>query len=143
MSNFVPETPTDFGPVLDNFTPTDGDWLPLESLLNRVFSRPVSSTEITAMLRLFERFPTEDGAEIFWSIVHGLEAVPGYESFLADSVRRVPSEFGVLMLGRLLNSGQREIAGTPISALLTSVQSSPNASSSAKRHAHNFQTRHA
>ena len=65
------------------------------------------------MLRVFERYPDEDGAGVFWSIVHGLEALPGYEPFLVESYsKRAPSEFGVIMLGRILNSGQREIAGT-------------------------------
>jgi hypothetical protein len=60
---------------------------------------------------------------------------------LAESVQRVPSEFGVVMLGRILNSGQREIAGTSITALLEAVQSNPHASPGAKRHARNFQSR--
>jgi len=112
-------------------------------LLGQIFQRPVSPAEVAAMLRVFERFPTEDGSGVFWSIVHGLEAVPGYEPFLAESVQRVPSEFGVVMLGRILNSGQREIAGSSITALLDAVQSSPHASPAAKRHAHNFQSRNA
>ena len=84
-----------------------------------------------------------DGAGVCWSIVHGLEAISGYESFLVESVQRVPSDFGVTMLGRILNTGQREIAGTSVVALLAAVQSSPNASPTARRYAHNFQSRNA
>lgn len=132
---------TDFVAVLNNFTPASGSWLPLEALLAQLFQHPVSPTEVAAMLRVFERFPTDDGSGVFWSIVHGLEAISGYEPFLVDSVQRVPSDFGVIMLGRILNTGQREIAGTSVVALLAAVQSSPYASHTAKRHAHNFQSR--
>jgi hypothetical protein len=47
------------------------------------------------------------------------------------------------MLGRILNTGQRDIAGTSIDALLATVQSSPHASPAGKRSAHNFQSRNA
>jgi hypothetical protein len=139
----MPDVPIDFVSALDSFTPPSGNWLPLETLLEQIFSRPVPPAETAAMLRLFERFPAEDGAGVFWSIVHGLEALPHYQALLFESVQRVPSELGVTMLGRILNSGQREIAGNSISTLLAKIQSCPRASPTAKRSAHAFQVRNA
>ena len=76
---------------------------------------------IREMLRVFERFPNDDGAGVFWSIVHGLEALPDYEVEVLTSVRRVPSDMGVTMLGRLLNAGCNDINGMPIRAILQEV----------------------
>lgn len=37
-------------------------------------------------------------------LVHTLEAIPGYEPFLMESLRRQPAESSVWMVGRILNS---------------------------------------
>lgn len=134
---------TDLISALDDFVPADDNWLPLDLLLQQLFEHPVSSAGIAAMLRVFERFPTEDGAGVFWTIIHGLESVPDYESLLVESVQRVPSEMGVIMLGRILNSGQGEISGVSISSLLSAVQIDPRASPEAQSSALSFQTRNA
>ena len=73
------------------------------------------------MLGVFERFPDTDGAGVFWSIVHGLEVLPSYEAQLLTSVRRVPSDMGVTMLGRLLNAGCNDINGVPIRQVLEEI----------------------
>ena len=133
----------DFVAALDSFSPTDGNWFGLEPLLEQIFRREISPAEMVAMLRVFERFPEEDGTGVFWSIVHGLETLSGYEPFLVASVQRVPSDFAVIMLGRILNSGQREIGDIFIPALLGVVQASPQASAAVKRRAHDLQSRNA
>ena len=73
------------------------------------------------MLRVFERFPLDDGAGVAWSIVHGLESLPGYEPHLVDSLRRRPSELGVVMLNRMLNVGQLAAGDVEIHALLGEI----------------------
>lgn len=54
------------------FEPTRGNWLPLEQLLGELFQAGAGLHGIDAMLSVFERFPADDGAGVFWSIVHGL-----------------------------------------------------------------------
>ncbi|WP_041492477.1 hypothetical protein [Burkholderia lata] len=39
------------------------------------------------------------------------EALPNYEQALLRSLARQPSEFGVCMVGRLLNAGIQEVGG--------------------------------
>jgi hypothetical protein len=51
---------------------------------------------------VFERFPDEDGAGVFWSIVHGIESLDvDYEQTLRASLARRPSRMGQIMLRRL------------------------------------------
>jgi hypothetical protein len=36
-------------------------------------------------------------------VVHALEAIPGYEPFLLESLRRIPTYYTVWMINRILN----------------------------------------
>jgi len=60
---------------------------------------------IQPLLRIFERFPEADGFGVFWSILHRIEATPGFEPFLLASVKRKPSEFTVMIINRMINGG--------------------------------------
>jgi hypothetical protein len=94
--------------------------------------------EFRALLDVFERFPDEDGFGVFWSIVHSLEACTGYESALIESVTRMPVEFNILMVNRLINGGITQVNGHSLLSVLTSVTSHPSATSSAKESAQDF-----
>ena len=65
--------------------------------------------------------PDEDGAGVFWSIVHGLEALANYESCLLDAVSSYPTEFSLIMVNRLLNAGQTRVGAVSLVAVLQSV----------------------
>lgn len=88
------------------FKPVAGLWLPLEGLLSELWS--VGQPPIDALPTLFgvfERFPEDDGAGVFWSIVHGVEALPyNYGPLLQASHARTPSEMSTVMIARLANS---------------------------------------
>ena len=88
---------------IDNFKPSsDGNWLALESLLAELWETEISERCLDTLFRVFERFPEEDGAGVFWSIVHGVEATDlKYDATLQQSLERQPSEFGELMRNRL------------------------------------------
>jgi hypothetical protein len=80
--------------------------------LVETFQSPEAEKAVGAMLRVFERFPTGDSHGVFWSILHGLEAHSGrYEFQLIESVRRAPAEFSLIMLNRMINAGETELAG--------------------------------
>jgi hypothetical protein len=118
--------------------PTSGNWLGLEALLEELWTDGSPHAAIPQMRAVFERFPSDIGAGVFWSIVHGLESLPGYEAHLVRSVRRVPSEMGVTMLGRLLNAGCDDIDGVPIRDLLEEVVTRSDAGATAKATASSF-----
>lgn len=89
---------------IDAYQPGE-DWLDLEELLGELFKDfPLSEIPVEPLLGVFERFPTHDGYGVFWSILHGLEGIKGYELALLESLERNPSQFGVLMAWRILNS---------------------------------------
>src|SRR5687767_12610970 len=105
------------------FRPSGEDWRQLDALLDELWATGEPGRHIRDLLDVLERFPEEDGDGVLWSIVHGLESLPGYEPELVRSVQRRPSEFGLMMVGRLLNSGESQVAGTSLVALLRSVGS--------------------
>ena len=114
----TPRAASDIIKDIDRFQPNDGQWLALDQLLQELFQSGSPAIGIDAMLRVLERFPAEDGAGVFWSIVHGLESLPGYEEPLVASVCSLPSEFGIIMIHRLLNSGVNEVADVHLLSLL-------------------------
>jgi len=110
----------------------------LESVIESIEKGPIGAGTSAALLRLFERFPESDGYGIFWSIVHLLEANGGYEPLLVESVENHPSEFGVMMVNRLINGGVQEVNGSPLIELLQAVSANGNAPPEVRESAEEF-----
>jgi hypothetical protein len=110
----------------------------LDALVGGVASENCGEAEIRALLRVFERFPDEDGFGVFWSILHLLERCSGYEALLVDSAVRVPVEFNLNMVNRLLNSGVAEVGGRQLLRIIEAATSSEKASSNTKEFARSF-----
>ena len=105
--------------AIREFAPENGAWLPLEACFEQAFSSPDPKQYYHAIFNLFERFPDEDGAGVFWSALHGMEALGGYEDLLLQYFRRHPSLMTTTMLRRIQNSGQTHIGSVPLSILIT------------------------
>ncbi|EPS1221447.1 hypothetical protein QZN01_12745 [Burkholderia cenocepacia] len=87
------------------FSPACGDWLPLERLLEDLWSVAVSEKSLSVLFGLFERFPDSDGAGVLWSIVHGVESLDiPYEQELEKSLSQCSSHMGNIMMSRLRRS---------------------------------------
>lgn len=87
---------------ISDFTPADGLWSPLEELLARLWAMEVRPEHLPYLFRLFERFPSDDGGGVLWSIIHGIEELPfDYEEELRASLARQESEMGRTLLDRL------------------------------------------
>jgi len=94
-------------------------WLELHDLVQELAAVPTSDVAAAhVLLGVFERFPRHDGYEVFWTVLHHIETLPGYESALIASVRRVPNEMGLTLLRRLLNSGVSRFDGVDLEGLL-------------------------
>jgi len=91
---------------IDGFAPgAPGDWRGLDALLSELWQGPIAVACLSTLFRVFERFPDDDGAGVFWSIVHGIELADlDYEKPLRESLSRQPSELGRIMLVRLEQS---------------------------------------
>lgn len=84
------------------FAPEDGNWLPLDYVLGRLWGIGVTQECVPVLFAVFERFPDEDGVGVLWSIVHGVEALElDYEPLLRQSLFRQSSCMGRIMLDRL------------------------------------------
>ena len=93
---------------------------------------------IDSMLGVFERFPEDDGFEVFWTVVHALESLSGYEEKLLMSLNRTPSEIGVLMINRLINSGVSRIGTTELIDFLREIANDPKVASGLRDTAGDF-----
>jgi hypothetical protein len=111
-----------------DFQPTGGDWVPLDDLLAELWDTGVAGRHVPDLFAVLERFPEDDGFGVLWACLHTIEALPGYEPELVRSVRRRPTELGVIMVGRLLNAGVPDIEGVALVGLLREVVGSAAAS---------------
>jgi hypothetical protein len=123
---------------LTAFQPDGDDWRPLAALVDELAALERIPDAAAELLAVFERFPESDGAGVFWSVVQGLEADGGYEPALIRSVRRRPSEFGVIMVGRLMNFGLGVAGEMPLLPFLETVAADPEVPERARRAARKF-----
>lgn len=77
----------------------------LYEILNRMqpLAPELRTPAVPAILSLIERYPDAE-LGMPGPLVHELESIPGYESFLRDSVLRQPADLNVWMINRILNS---------------------------------------
>ena len=106
---------------INQFEPEDGNWLRLDALLNELWESGDQENFTTDLLNVFERFPDDDGAGVFWSIIHGIETFNSYESLLIDSLNRQPSEMGLAMLRRIKNTGKKTVGGIEINKIVAGL----------------------
>lgn len=90
---------------IGSFEPTNGSWLRLDELLTELWAAGVRDDALPTLFGVFERFPHDDGAETFWTLLRGIESLSfDYEQPLRESMSRQPSMMGAVMLGRLERS---------------------------------------
>lgn len=106
---------------IERFEPNSGNWLGLGALVQELFLSAHPGIGIDALIGVLERYPEEDGAGVFWGILHGLESLPNYEDKVVASVTRKPSTMTLTMVNRMLNSGQEEVEGISLLSLLEGV----------------------
>lgn len=104
--------------TISSFEPENGNWLHLDKLFEDVFHSPEPAEYYPAIFKLFERFAKEDGSGVFWSALHGMEAIGKYEDELVRSFQHAPTEMSESMLIRLKNSGETHASGVSIAMLL-------------------------
>jgi hypothetical protein len=93
---------------IQDFSPSQSDWRPLDTLLDELWALGVSAGALRILFGVFERFPEDDGAGVLWSIVHGVESLDiDYEAALRESLQRRSSLMGTIMLERLLRANGR------------------------------------
>lgn len=101
-----------------NFEPIDGEWIALDALFEEVFTCSKPESYYSAIFCLFEKYPNEDGAGVFWSALHGMEKAGNYEVELLESFRKFPNQMSKTMLMRIRNIGLSQVNGYPIEKLI-------------------------
>lgn len=113
---------------IELFESDNGNWLPLDELVTELWESGKPEMGIDALFGIFEKYPTEDGAGVFWTILHGLETLK-YEQKLYDSLLNNPSLMAITMLKRIENTDIDTIAGKSISVLKNSIRNNPDTES--------------
>lgn len=109
---------------IESFEPDDGNWLRLDRLLDELWETPNPEFGINTLFGVFERYPTEDGYGVFFTILHGLETLD-YEQCLYNSLLDKPSYMGINMLKRIENTNSESIAGKSIKELKEFIKNNP------------------
>jgi hypothetical protein len=98
------------------------EWLDLHDLTTELATAGATDADMArVLLGVFERFPRHDGYEVFWTLLHRIEALSGYERELIASVGRVPNEMGLTMLRRILNTGVTRVDDVDLEALVSEL----------------------
>lgn len=112
-----------------SFESTNGNWLRLDELIAELWRIGQPEIGIKTLFGILEKNPTEDGAGVFWAIVHGLETLE-YEQELYESLMRKPTLMTIIMLKRIENTNTNTIAGITISELKNHIKNHPKIESS-------------
>ena len=102
------------------------------------FAHPATADHLGVWFRLFERFPEDDGYGVLWSVLHRVEAVPGYEQLAVESVAARPSRFPVDLVQRMVNSGRLAVGGVALLELLGRVAADEGCPASVREDARYF-----
>ncbi len=102
------------------------------------FARPDAADHLVVWFRLFERFPEDDGYGVLKAVLHDIERVSGYERWAVASVAARPSRFPLMMIERMVNSGQRQCDGVGLLDLLSRVASDATCPASVSADARHF-----
>ena len=113
---------------IESYKSDDGNWLRLDELVTELWESGNPEIGIDALFAVFEKNPTDDGAGVFWTILHGLETLD-YEKKLYDSLMDKPSHMTITMLKRIENTDSDTIAGKSISELKSFVKNNPKTES--------------
>jgi len=112
-----------FDPSRSSRRETGREWLDLDELIQELSAvSPPCLEAVPVLLGVFERFPRHDGYEVFWSLLHYIEHVPGHEGHLIQSFRRRPNHMTTTMLQRWINSGATNFEEIDLRELLREVE---------------------
>ncbi|GAA4819172.1 hypothetical protein [Litoribaculum gwangyangense] len=109
---------------IESYESDDGNWLRLDELVTELWESGNPEIGIDTLFGVFEKNPTDDGAGVFWTILHGLESLE-YEQKLYDSLMERPSHMTITMLKRIENTDSDTIAGKSISELKSFIKNNP------------------
>lgn len=93
----------------------------LEASLAVILPLSDLSPALPALFGLLERFPDNDAYGIFWTVLHRIEAHPGYEPALIASLQRAPSTFVIRMAAAVVAGGGSVVPRTDLLQLLQTI----------------------
>lgn len=129
---------------LNAINPNDDSLYDVDSIIELIYKLDTSEAKkaIDPLLRIFERLDEDHYDGVLWSIIHGIEGLKEYEEDLIKSVNRCPNEYNLLMINRILNSGQGSYKSTDYLSLLKELNTNNKLSSFLKEEIKGYIDRH-
>jgi len=107
----------------------------LEDCLKLIDPGELTGRDRRAIFELFERFPEDDAYGGFSAFLHKLEASCDYEAELIASVQRMPTEFGLQMVARMIRGNIHSYRGQDLLSLIEQATSHPTSPESSRKFA--------
>lgn len=129
---------------LNAINPNDDSIYEVDSIIELIYKLDTSEAKkgIDPLLRIFERLDEDHYDGVLWSIIHGIEGLKEYEEDLIKSVIRCPNEYNLLMINRILNSGQGSYKSTDYLSLLKELNTNNKLSPFLKEEIKGYIDRH-
>ncbi|MDR2284182.1 MAG: hypothetical protein LBE37_13280 [Sphingobacterium sp.] len=129
---------------LNAINPNNDSIYEVDSIIELLYKLDSSEAKkaIGPLLKIFERLDEGHYDEVLWSIIHSVEALKEYEGDLIDSVNRCPNEYNLLMINRILNSGEQSYKSTDYLSLLKKLNTDDNLSYFLKEEVEGYIDRH-
>ncbi|TDQ73906.1 hypothetical protein CLV99_4344 [Sphingobacterium yanglingense] len=129
---------------LNAINPNDDSLYDVDSIIELIYKLDTSEAKkaIDPLLRIFERLDEDHYDGVLWSIIHGIEGLKEYEEDLIKSVNRCPNEYNLLMINRILNSGQGSYKSTDYLSLLKELNTNNKLSPFLKEEIKGYIDRH-
>ncbi len=129
---------------LNAINPNDDSLYNVDSMIELIYKLDTSEAKkaIDPLLSIFERLDEDHYDGVLWSIIHGIEGLKEYEEELIKSVNRCPNEYNLLMINRILNSGQESYKSTNYLSLLKELNTDNTLSPFLKEEVRGYIERH-
>jgi DNA repair ATPase RecN len=114
---------------IDSFNIEENSWNELDIHITDLMNTENSEKGIVNLFKILERYHDRDD-HVLWEIGHATEDMKGFEYELVNSLKRQPSDIGIMLLNMIYNTGAKEIGGENMDALLAHLKNHPKSSSS-------------
>jgi hypothetical protein len=105
-----------FSELLKTFDINDGDLKYLQSQIDTAWTNENAEKYIPEIVKFMDRLGDSDLYGIAWSLLHGLESLPKYESAVVNDWK--PTTWRKRLVRRMINAKMTDIDGVKLENLL-------------------------
>ncbi|WP_062055655.1 hypothetical protein [Aquimarina longa] len=114
---------------IDSFRLKGSDWSELNELLTDLEKTAHPEKGIVTLFKVLERYHDRDD-HVLWEVGHAVEDMKGFKQELVNSLKRQPSDIGIMILNAYYNDGVKEIGNESMTDILKHLENHPKSSDS-------------